>query len=122
MTDPIKEFWDLCREASIAWEKTADTIIYEPYLLKILKHVKSNIEFREEFQNCFIQIIKKPEIAIWEIVMYCMRELRWEKVYKMAKEEHLSSDDIRNKNILESIMAVFDDDWEDSDLFKYYSK
>ena len=122
MTDPVKKFWDLCKQASMEWEKTADTKLYEPFLLEILNHVKSNSEFVEEFKKCFIQIIKKPEIAIWEIVMYCMRELRWDEIYNAAKEEHFHSDDIRNKDVLENILAVFDDDWEDSDLFEYYSR
>jgi len=121
MNDPVNKFWNLCKEASLEWEKTADTKLYEPFLLKVLNHIKSNTNFHEEFQECFIQIIKNPELAIWEIVMFCMRELKWEKVYNTLKEEHFQCMDIRKKHILEDILAVFDDDWENSDLFEYYS-
>lgn len=121
MTDPINKFWHLCKKASREWEKTADTKLYEPFLLDILIHVKSNLQFSEEFQKGFIRIIKNPELAIWEIVMYCMRELRWEGVYKATKEEYFHCQDIRKKEVLENILAAFDDDWEDADLFEYYS-
>ncbi len=121
MSDPIKQFWDLCSQAKRVWETIPDTKKFEPFLLDILDHVKRHREFHEEFKRCFIQIIDDPTVAPWEVVMYGMRELKWKEVYDVAHEKYIESEDVRIKDVMKNIMAVFDNEWEDSDLYKYYS-
>lgn len=120
MNDPINHFWKLCQEATIVWNKSADTKHYEPYFLKVLTHVKSNENYKEEFKNCFIEIVRNIDLAAWEIVLFCMRELQWKEVYDVVNEQIGISKTIGVKAIMESILQVFDEKWEDSDLFEYY--
>ena len=119
---PIEEFWRLCRQAGHAWEESADTKYYEPFLLKILRHVTSYPDLRSEFAQCFIDIVHDTTPAIWEIVMYCMRELQWSEVYDAADHEYHSNQDLRVQAVMEDILAVYEDEWENSDLFEYYSQ
>jgi hypothetical protein len=118
----VDKFWSLCEDATKSWEATPDTKKYEPSFLRILNFIKSNEDFHSEFKKGFIQIIRNPDLAIWEIVMFCMRDLKWREVYEVAHFEHSVSNDIRTKDALEKIMEVFEDEWEDADLFEYYSR
>lgn len=120
MDNVLEKFWELSREATVVWNKHADIKKYEPYFLKILNYVKSNERYNEEFKRCFVDIVRNIDLASWEIVLFCMRELRWKEVYDVVNEQIDKSKSIGIKSIMESILKVFDDDWEDSDLYEYY--
>ena len=122
MRNEIKIFWKLCNKASLAWEESPDTKAYEASLMDILTHVKSFPEFEDEFIKCFVEIVNTPKLAVHEIVIYCMRELKWKSVYDAAYRIHCESLDIREKHIAEDILAVYENDWDNEDLWDYYSK
>lgn len=118
--DVLEQFWLLYNEAKVSSETILDTKKHEPFLLRILRHVKSNEEFKDEFKDSFIKIIKDPEGTL-EVVMYAMRDLKWKEVHDAALKEYTESDDIRTKAVLEDVLAVFEDEWDGSDLYEYYS-
>ena len=122
MSDIENKFWALCDEAGDVWERSADTKSYEPALLKILELVKNNKNSRGEFENLFADIVSRKRKAIFEIVVFCMRELRWHKVLECINNEIKTSSDYRNTHVLKQMKNVFQDDWDDKDLWNYYSK
>jgi hypothetical protein len=54
--------------------------------------------------------------------MYVMRELKWEEVRDATFKWYLKTTDIRTKAVLEDVLAVFEEEWDGSDLYEYYSK
>jgi hypothetical protein len=117
----IDKFLILCEEAKIALDNILDTKQHEIFLLAILNHVKSHPGLNDQFKSYFIQIIQDPS-GPWEVVMYVMRELKWEEVRDATLKWYLKTTDIRTKAVLEDVLAVFEEEWDGSDLYEYYSK
>lgn len=116
------QFWHLVLEASNAWEKYDNPKLYEPKYVDLLKFVKSKPDFKPHFVNYFIEIVNDPKKGVWEIVAFCMRELQWLEVQKKVFEIKKQSHDHRSIPIYDDILSVYNEDWEDSDLWSYYSK
>jgi hypothetical protein len=116
----VKEFWVLVKKAETVWEEADGVDELEPYLLEILRFVNSNIDSRNELVECFNLIVKEDRGPI-EVLEFCMRELRWEEVRETVMQEMKSNSDIRVLDALERVLAVFEDEWADSDLYAYYS-
>jgi hypothetical protein len=120
MDETINKFWIFVHEANKTWEDIPDTRKFEPYLLRILQYVKGNKDYESQFKECFIQILNDDSIHAWEIVMYCMRDLRWEEVKEEVKKKWKSGD-IRTKAVMEDILEAYEPNWSASELYGYYS-
>ncbi|MDH5228451.1 MAG: hypothetical protein OEZ58_09180 [Gammaproteobacteria bacterium] len=114
------EFWTLVQAAESAWQKTDGTDELEPYLLQILQFVQSNSNSREELVENFKTIVKEEKWPI-EILEFCMRELKWDEIKLSVLQEMSNSSDLRVRDALSRVLAVYEKEWEDSDLYKYYS-
>lgn len=119
----IKKFEDLCYIAKNIWENNTHGIRdLEPYLLDILKFTKNNLELKSKLAKSFIKIINDHRNGPLEIVMFAMRELRWEEVMMAALERKRTSTDPRVWTGMNDVLDVYEDDWEDADMYEYYSK
>lgn len=58
----------------------------------------------------------------WEAIQFCMRELRWVEVEKAAKELRANTDDFRIKRIMNHILSVYEENWEDGKMYRYYAQ
>lgn len=116
----VEQFWLLVRNAESAWENTDGADELEPYLLAVLEFVKKNITHRAELLKCFNTLVWEDKGPI-EILEFCMRELRWKEVQETAIQAMKENTDIRILNALDRFLAVYEDEWEDADLYKYYS-
>ncbi len=103
------------------WEITYGTNEIEPELLNILDFVKKNIAYRMEIANCFIDIINDYTKGPLEIVVFCMRELQWQEVKEAAGSRQISHKDPRVKFAMQKILDVYEREWNDADLYHYYS-
>lgn len=118
-------FWKMCEETDDFERENLDTPLLEPYLLNILNFVKNNPEHEALFKEFFVQIgnRKKPHIA--EILLYCMRELRYPEV-KEAVNRHFKelggpSKVPRLIGFVSDINWVYEEEpWEDAIFFKYH--
>jgi hypothetical protein len=58
----------------------------------------------------------------WELVQFCMRELQWKEGKESITKLRDDSNDLRFVTVMNDILAVYEDKWEDEDLYIYYSK
>ncbi len=113
----------LTSEAKQAWleEGVVEGVALEPFLLKILNHIKLNDSLKDIYINYFIMLIGNRILGPFEIIVFCMRELKWPEVAEQAIYKKNNSDDPRVISVMNDILAVYEDEWEDADLYSYYS-
>lgn len=103
------------------WENTYGSEEIEPKLLDILNFVKANLDKRNILSQCFIDIINDYRNGPLEIVIFSMRELKWNEVKNAALNRKKISGDPRVWSAMDDVLAVYKDKWEDAELYKYYS-
>jgi len=122
-----EHFWQLVSDATIAVcdPEHPSTPDFEPQLLKVLQFVKASPEARRELGQAFVEMVTDLERGAWEIIQFCMRELRWPEVRQALQREFDTAklkNDWRRIAVLRDILDVYEPDWRDADLYAYYSK
>lgn len=99
----------------------------EPALVEVLEFVKSHPSCKQELVSVFAAMVVRGGGALavpWELLPFCMHELRWaevREVVRTALDDAIREQDWRAIPIYSHYMDSFDDDWDDADLFQYYS-
>lgn len=77
-----------------------------------------------EFRRLFAEAVSGIFLAAltarstpWELISYCMYELRWPSVKRKAEQLRDEASDPRNRRVMELILESFDDNWEDRVLY-----
>jgi hypothetical protein len=125
MKTTIEQFWSLIEKTRQAFKLEdvwADTNAQESYLLEILRFVQNHPSDRQELIYCFIKLLGPRSGYPHEIVVFCMRELRWPEIREAAAKICDENDDFRTKTIMADILAVYREDWDGGDFYPYYSK
>jgi hypothetical protein len=122
MSDVKIIFKEMAMIAQKKCENTYGSEELEPELLDILNFVKANLNKRNVLSQCFIDIVNDYRNGPLEIVIFSMRELQWDEVKDAALSRKQISDDPRVQSAMNDVLAVYKDEWEDADLYKYYSK
>lgn len=122
MSDVKIFFKKMAMIAQKKWENTYSSEELEPELLDSLNFVKANLNKRNVLSQCFIDIVNDYRNGPLEIVVFSMRELQWVEVKDAALSRKQISDDPRVQSAMNDVLAVYEDEWEDADLYKYYSK
>lgn len=100
----------------------------ESSLIDLLEFIKEHVECRDGFVSVFAAMVASGEDALivpWEVLAFCMHELRWSEVLKIvesALDDAMRRNDWRAINVLANYRDAFYDDWDAADLFKYYSR
>ncbi len=115
----IQRFRELVEDIQCAWPDCPSTTDTEPYLLKVLELVKSAPELQVEFTRYFVEYLDRAKYD-YDLLVFCMRELQWPEVREAVKIKFDSSTDWRTKMLLRGVLEVYEDDWEDADLWNYY--
>jgi len=126
MNDIIIQFRKLAKQSWDVLEANYyDCRKVEPYYVKVLEFVKEHPECRSAFIKEFMGILGSKGMP-WELIQFCMRELQWQEIKDAVllkmKEEIAGNHDWRIISVLSSILEVYEEEWEDSDLYLYYSK
>ena len=122
MNQNFRVFISLCDELKQKEAISFGVNEIESELLKILKHIKNDKENRELIKQFLIQIVKGIKLYPLEIIIFCMRELQWEEIKEVAIYESKNTNDWRIISSMKQILAVYDSEWEDADMYEYYSK
>jgi len=94
----------------------------EKELLDVLNYIKADREDEKEIKQFLIKIVRGLEFYPLEIIIFCMRELQWIEIKEAAIDEKSKTNDWRVIRAMNNIIAVYKTDWEDADLYEYYSK
>jgi hypothetical protein len=122
MMNAVDEFQKLCAAANDACLTLGTATDCEPYFLATLNFVKKNPQHWADFKHLFVNMVSDPAAGPWELIAFCMRELRWPEVLTAVQRELESSNDFRVKTVMSKIAAVYTSDWEDGSVYRYYSK
>ena len=99
----------MCKEVDEAICQGGDT---RSRLDEVLEYVASRPEHRDEFVECFRELVL-GEREPWEVVYWCMRRLKWPEVYEMARADLEGSNDRRAWNILHDILDAYSEGPDD---------
>jgi hypothetical protein len=116
----IEQFWDLCNNAKQIAEKTADSREREPTFLAVLTFVQDHPQDRTSFADCFIHLFHWPELGPWNLIEYCMRELRWQEVQSHLSGIAAVTPEINCRYIANRILAAFQDPWPTGRIYGRY--
>jgi hypothetical protein len=99
----------------------------EDELLNLLNFIKSNKQDWDYMKQFFVKIVCGEEKYPLQIIIFCMRELKWLEIKKVTINELESAIKVNNSvsiqiaNCMEDILAVYENVWDGSDMYKYYS-
>lgn len=125
MKDVMRKFEQLCQRANSILDETFDCRQVEPIYIKILNLIKSNPHYHDQFISALLSVLESGK-APWELIQFCMRELQWpeikDSVLIQMQAELEGKRDWRSISVLDHILEVYEPEWSDADLYKYYSK
>lgn len=126
MADTIEldTFKDLCQKAVVACATKESTLDFEPEFVAVLEYIKAHPDDQNQFSSVFTSAIDSAEIpglSWWELIPFCMAELKWPEILKVAEAKMVASDDIRIKESMSDLIKAYQPVWEDGDLYDYYS-
>lgn len=94
----------------------------EKELLEVLNYIKINKSQEDAIKKFLIKIVKGVEVYPLEIIIFCMRELQWLEIKEVALVEKTKTHDWRIISSMNHILEVYEDEWENADMYEYYSK
>ena len=106
----------LCEVADKATWEFNSASEFENFYVDVLNYINENIEYKQEF----IDILKDFMLDTFELVAFCMYELRWEEIKVEAEIQRDLNEDWRNKTCYIKIISAFRDDWNCRDMYQYY--
>jgi|GEM_PF-2346789 len=115
------EFWVLCQDFTQSWAADTDTRDWEPFLLAILRFCQQNEASHTVLVACFEQILTGDKRVPLEAVEFCMHTLRWNEIYSLTARLIREATNPRVQSSLSHVLNSFDPEWEDRDLYPYYS-
>jgi len=116
----IPQFWQLCAESKRLDESTLDSRVLEPSLFALLDFVRSHPEDRDLFVYCFIHLLHWPEFGPFNLIEYCMAELRWPEVRDHLEGIARVTPELRCLYIVNRILAAFNDPWVNGQFYERY--
>lgn len=116
------QFEELCQEAKNACNSDYSSDHFEPYFLRVLEHIRLHPELQTEITATLVQMLSDDDKGPWELIPFCMHELRWPEVHVAAQERLRNESDHRIKSIMAKVLESFSDGWSDADIYSYYRK
>jgi hypothetical protein len=116
----IEQFWALCDQARQLAETTVFSNRREPALLSILEFVQKNPQDRGNFAYCFMHLFHHPDLGPYEIIEYCMRELRWQEVHDYFIGIANAAPDLNCRAVANRIIDAFHDPWPSAGIYARY--
>ncbi|MCP2041506.1 hypothetical protein L1281_002108 [Neisseria sp. HSC-16F19] len=98
---------------------------FEISLISTLFFIKSySGNYKDFIINFLINSMENKTINSFELIPFCMHELRWIEIYDYVVEKYNKAIEVNSWNEISfygSIINCYDDSWEDKDLYEYYN-
>ena len=117
----MKELLQLFSEAEAACNQGKSTADFEAPFVRLLQYIKEHPESRNAAEGRFLAGLH-ARTTPWELISFCMHELRWEPVRQAIEQLMRHATDPRNQRVLRLIVESFDDQWDERQLYSYYSR
>ncbi len=128
-TDQVhSEFNALSKRIIQLAEPTLGEDELEPLYEEVLGFLEAHPAHRVELAQRLINVMgayrfgrERPEALLPSTaIAYSMHVLRWPEVREFAEQEHRDFYAPKMETLMTSIMAAFEDDWEDRDFYKRF--
>lgn len=101
------------------------TELYEQDFLDILDEIRRHPEKHSFFKDVLRKLIDLGTVVDFipvELIQFILRYFRWDDIKQYITNMKEQSREIRMVHVLGTILEVYDEFWEDYDLFDFYSK
>lgn len=112
----LQQLWN---EAVAALTSAVSLTEAEPEMLRLLQCIKAHPEQRLFVVRLFVESLSDRGCP-WEMVQFCMYDLRWSEVRAYVEGKRLEARDIDEASFWLKMLKAFDDDWEDAEFFQAY--
>lgn len=121
MNNVFNTLRDLGEQAVVELESKYSVSEVESIFINILSLLKDNLDIRKQLSDCMLSMLDKGTIP-FEAIQFCMRELKWKEVKQGVVNRLEASDDLRVHSVMNKLLEVYGDEWEDEDLYQYFLK
>jgi hypothetical protein len=118
----VEQFWNLCKEAKQLCETTVDSRQREPAFLAVLTFIQEHPQDRQAFVYCFMHLFHWPELGPFDLIEYCMAELRWQEVQSYLAGISAVTPEHNCRSIANRILAGFRDPWANGRIYARYDR
>ena len=119
-SENIVELKRLCVVAEKACNAPVGTQQFELSFVKVLEFIKAHNESTAEFKDFFVQMLNNESLGPWELIAFCMHDLRWPLILDEAQMKLTKSDDHRVQRIMSNVIDAYSESWGDLDIYSYY--
>jgi hypothetical protein len=105
-------------EAEAACRQGSNTTDFEPAFVRLLMFIRENPACRDAAERRFLDGLSSRPLC-HELTSFCMHSLRMDAV-KRAATSLIHPQNPRGWGPLSDIVASFEDEWEDADMYDYY--
>lgn len=117
-TEEEKALAGLFDAAQAACKWGSSTIDFEPAFVCLLDFIKAHPGCRQAAEQRFLDGLSRRPLC-YELISACMHSLRMH-VVKDEAARLIDRENPRGWGPLSDIVASFDDDWEDAEMYDYY--
>jgi hypothetical protein len=115
-----EQFWCLCAQARQLCETSVDSRQREPAFLDVLNFVQVHPHDRPTFVYCFIHLFHWPELGPFDLIEYCMRELRWQEVQTHLVGIAAVTPETSCRALANRILGAFQPTWPTGRIYARY--
>ena len=107
------------RRACDEGDSTSD---FEPAFAEVLQFIQQHPACRVDAVATMAAALHGTQALPWELLAFLMHELRWPEVKVEATRVIEQSEDWRIKTALSHVVAAYEEDWPDADLYQRWQK
>jgi hypothetical protein len=113
--EQLAALFDAAQAACRAGSSTTD---FEPAFVRLLTFINENPGCHNAAEQRFVDGLTRRPLC-HELISFCMHSL-WMNAVKREAARLIDSENPRGWGPLSSIVASFEDEWEDADMYDYY--
>lgn len=107
-------------EAEEVLERTYDQSAAEPIFEEVANFAGRSPAARSVLVEALLQVLSNPKMPL-ELVEYCAHALRWVELREKVEQRLEDARDLRARAALERLLEAFEDDWNQSDIYRRFS-
>jgi len=117
--DDLRSLFEAAQRACDEGESTTD---FEPAFTEVLSFIERNPTCRMDAVTQMTGRLRGTNAIPWELLAFLMHELRWPEVREEAIRMIERSQDWRTKTPLSHVVAAFEEDWPDADMYERWQQ
>lgn len=118
--DLVVEFRRLCDKAIVASDTLDSTEDFEPDFINVLEFIREHPSIESDIKQVFIDMLGRKDGVPYELLSFCMHELRWVEIKDAAEQRFNSESSPRVLAVMENIIDSFSEGWSSKITYPYF--